>query len=167
MKKIIIFISSVQSEFSAERMSLHDYILSDPLLGKFFDPFLFELLPATDQRTDEVYLREVEYCDIYLGLLGRDYSYKDHTGKSTGEVTGEVTEAIRRIVLILKGEMKRVEIQNELQMRHDDFFRTNYIIPAIEAGMIEMTNPESPTSPQQRYRLTANGKDLQAKLIGK
>jgi len=44
-----IFISSVQSEFSEERKALHDYLLADPLLGRFFEPFLFELLPAMDQ----------------------------------------------------------------------------------------------------------------------
>lgn len=42
MRKIKIFISSVQLEFKAERLALHEYLLSDPLLGKFFEPFIFE-----------------------------------------------------------------------------------------------------------------------------
>jgi len=31
--------------------------------------FLFEDLPAKDRRADEVYLKEVERCDILFGLL--------------------------------------------------------------------------------------------------
>jgi predicted HTH transcriptional regulator len=83
--KTKIFISSVQAEFAHERQALHEYILADPLLGRFFEPFLFELLPATDQRADAIYLREVEYSHIYLGLFGRSYGFEDEAGISPTE----------------------------------------------------------------------------------
>ncbi len=85
MAKQRIFISSVQVEFKAERQALHDYIHADPLLGRFFEPFLFELLPALDQRADAVYLREVDMSDIYLGLLGCEYGFEDKKGISPTE----------------------------------------------------------------------------------
>jgi ATP-dependent DNA helicase RecG len=85
MTKIKIFISSVQSEFAKERMELHDYLLSDALLGKFFEPFLFELLPATDFSASHVYLREVEQSSIYLGILGDSYGFEDNEGVSPTE----------------------------------------------------------------------------------
>ena len=56
MKKIKVFISSVQTEFAHEREGLFYYLHSDPLLGLFFEPFLFENLPASDQRVDAVYI---------------------------------------------------------------------------------------------------------------
>lgn len=77
MAKIKLFISSVQSEFANERKALHDYISSDALLGKFFVPFLFELLPAIDQQVDTLYLNEVEHSDIYLGILGVQYGFEN------------------------------------------------------------------------------------------
>jgi predicted HTH transcriptional regulator len=83
--RIKIFISSVQLEFAKERVALYEYLLTDPLLGKFFEPFLFELLPAVDQRVDTVFLNEVGLCDIYLGLFGRDYGYEDKEGVSPTE----------------------------------------------------------------------------------
>lgn len=86
MAKKKIFISSVQSEFAAERKALHEYLSADPLLGKFFEPFLFELLPATDQRADEIYLNEVEQSDIYLGLFGRTYGFENAEGLSPTEL---------------------------------------------------------------------------------
>jgi len=85
MPKTRIFISSVQAEFANERQALYEYILSDPLLGKFFEPFLFERLPAVDHRADEVYLHEVEQCNIYLALLGVNYGFVDEQGISPTE----------------------------------------------------------------------------------
>ncbi len=65
-----IFISSVQNEFAQEREALRDYLREDALLRRFFDAFLFEDAPASDQRPDELYLDEVERCDLYVGLFG-------------------------------------------------------------------------------------------------
>lgn len=86
------------------------------------------------------------------------------SGEVTGEVGGEVTEEVRRILLVLKGEMKRADIQQILQLKHDDFFRVNYILPALNSGFVEMKYPDSPNHPKQKYRLTAKGKELAKKL---
>ena len=86
MAKRKIFISSVQAEFVQERKALHDYICADPLLGKFFEPFLFELLPAIDQRVDIIYLKEVEQSDIYLGIFGKEYGSQNAAGVSPTEL---------------------------------------------------------------------------------
>jgi len=93
MGKLKIFISSVQNEFAAERLGLFSYLHSDPLLGLFFEPFLFEKLPAADQRVDAVYTNEVSNCDIYLGLFGMQYGYEDSEGISPTE--REFDEATR------------------------------------------------------------------------
>jgi len=85
MKRKKIFISSVQKEFAKERDVLAKYIISDALLGKFFEPFLFEQLPATDKSGQNIYLSEVEKCDIYIGLLGAKYGYEDSEGISPTE----------------------------------------------------------------------------------
>lgn len=59
MKRIKIFISSVQREFAEERAMLCHYIRTDVLLGKFFEPFIFEEVPANEYPTSHVYLKEV------------------------------------------------------------------------------------------------------------
>ena len=51
-------------------------------LRRFFDVFLFEDVPAIDRRADQVYLHEVERCDIYVGLLGKEYGKEDEKGYS-------------------------------------------------------------------------------------
>ena len=85
MTSLRIFISSVQRELASERAALRDYLRGDALMRRFFDVFLFEDLPASDNRADDVYLSEVERCDIYLGLFGNDYGFEDAQGVSPTE----------------------------------------------------------------------------------
>jgi predicted HTH transcriptional regulator len=80
-----IFISSVQKELAEERRAIRDYIRGDALFRRFFDVFLFEDLPASDRRADEVYLDEVGRCAIYVGLFGDEYGHEDAGGLSPTE----------------------------------------------------------------------------------
>ena len=45
-----IFISSVQREFAKERKALAEYVRKDAILGRFFDVFLFEEVPAQERK---------------------------------------------------------------------------------------------------------------------
>ena len=80
-----IFISSVQKELQAERQAVRDFVRGDALLRRFFEVFLFEDLPASDRRADDVYLDEVGRCAIYVGLLGNEYGSEDASGVSPTE----------------------------------------------------------------------------------
>ncbi len=53
-----------------------------------------------------------------------------------------------------------MEIQQVLGLRHEDYFREAYLVPALEAGLVQMTIPDKPRSGLQRYRLTSKGKAL-------
>jgi len=84
--RLRIFISSVQKEFAQQRHDLKAFLLGDAVLRRFVsDVFLFEEIPARDQRADTVYLQEVEQCDIYLGILGNEYGFEDDDGISPTE----------------------------------------------------------------------------------
>ncbi|MDR0941990.1 MAG: DUF4062 domain-containing protein [Bacteroidales bacterium] len=85
MQKKRVFISSVQSEFAEERQMLFDYLTSDALLGKFFEPFVFENVPAMTTMPTTIFLQEVERCDIYIGLFGEKYGFEDSEGISSTE----------------------------------------------------------------------------------
>ena len=85
MQRKKVFISSVQSEFAAERQLLFEYLMSDALLGKFFEPFIFENIPALSVTPTAVFIKEVENCDIYLGIFGQQYGFEDSEGISPTE----------------------------------------------------------------------------------
>ncbi len=80
------------------------------------------------------------------------------TGEATGEVAGEATGEVARLLAVIAGEMKRKDIQDALGLKHEDHFRAAYLLPALEAGVIEMTTPNKPRSPKQRYRITPFGR---------
>jgi len=82
------------------------------------------------------------------------------TGQVTGQATEQVAEGIKRVILVLDNEMKSAEIQEVLQLKHREYFRENYLIPALDMGFVEMTIPEKPNSPIQKYHLTAKGIEL-------
>jgi predicted HTH transcriptional regulator len=86
------------------------------------------------------------------------------TEEVTGEVTEEVTGEVKRLLAVVVGEMKRTDIQAALSLRHENYFRDAYLVPALTAGIIEMTIPDKPTSSKQKYRLTRKGRDLITKL---
>jgi predicted HTH transcriptional regulator len=84
--RVKIFISSVQNEFAQQRLDLKAFLLGDAVLRRFVSGvFLFEEIPAKDRRADQVYLEEVERCDIYLGLFGYEYGNEDPQGLSATE----------------------------------------------------------------------------------
>ena len=99
-----IFISRVEKELTAERRALKDYIHGDPLLRRFFEVFLFEDLPASDRRADAVYLDEVARCDVYVGLFGDEYGYKDAEGVSpTHREFNHATQLRKQRLIFVKG----------------------------------------------------------------
>lgn len=84
--RLKIFVSSVQKEFKQIRLDLKAFLLGDAFLHRFVsEVFLFEELPATDRRADQVYLEQVERCDIYLGIFGYEYGNEDQDGVSPTE----------------------------------------------------------------------------------
>ena len=86
IKRLKIFISSVQTEFKQIRKDLKAFLLGDAVLQRFIsEVFLFEELPARDQRADQIYLDKVESCDIYLGIFGYEYGNENQDGISPTE----------------------------------------------------------------------------------
>ena len=61
--------------------------------------------------------------------------------------------------------MTRQHIQEALGLKHRVHFNNTYLLPALEAGLIEMTIPDKPRSSRQRYRLTPAGSEY-LKQIG-
>ncbi len=76
---------------------------------------------------------------------------------ATPQVTPQLTPQVKQLLTIIKGEMTRAELQNLLDLSDRKSFRERYIVPALQAGLIEMTIPDKPSSRLQKYRLTNNG----------
>jgi hypothetical protein len=103
--KTTIFISSVQKELVAERRALKEYVHGDPLLRRFFEVFLFEDIPAGNRKPSDIYLAEVERCDIYIAILGNQYGWANADGKSATELEFDhATKTHRERLVFVKGD---------------------------------------------------------------
>ena len=89
-------------------------------------------------------------------------------GHVAGEVTGydadEVAGEVSRLVRACEGVMSRKALQDALGLKSDANFRMLYLVPALDAGLIEMTVPDKPKSSRQQYRLSTAGTALRQRL---
>lgn len=77
-------------------------------------------------------------------------------------------EAVDRLLVLLQHHaLAPKELQSSLGLKHRPTFRKNYLYPALEQKLIEMTLPEKPTSSKQAYQLTKLGKAHIRQLFSK
>lgn len=76
------------------------------------------------------------------------------------------TPQVERLLAACLGEMLREELQDRVGISDRKYFRTEYLRPALEAGLIEMTIPDKPRSSKQKYRLTEKGRQVLAENQG-
>jgi ATP-dependent DNA helicase RecG len=73
-------------------------------------------------------------------------------------------DPVERLVKALNDKpLSSSELREILTIKHRQTFRQNYLHPALEDGLIELTIPEKPNSRLQKYRLTEKGRHLMAK----
>ena len=123
-----VFISSVQREFAAERREVAEYIRQDAVMRRFFEPFLFEELPARDVSSEQAYLAEVADTNVYLGIFGTDYGYEDAEGISPTEREYDCASARHkyRIVLIKRAEERHPKESALIRKAEQDVVRNKF-----------------------------------------
>lgn len=77
-----------------------------------------------------------------------------------------VSKAVPKILRYLNnhGATGIAELLEHLELKSKRRLRENHLNPTIDQGYIEWTEPDSPNSPTQKYRLTAKGQTLLKKL---
>ena len=74
------------------------------------------------------------------------------TMQVTMQATMQATMQVNRLLKVLENDrVDRDELQKRLKLKNRDNFRKNYLKPALELGLIAMTQPNSPNSPTQKY----------------
>lgn len=99
----------------------------------------------------------------YLLIISR---ISERVSKNSEQVGEQVSEQVKMLVLALCTESSLAVLMSELRLNSRQYFMRKYLNPAIEAGFIELTQPESPNSPKQKYRLSKRGIELQKLLYG-
>ena len=74
---------------------------------------------------------------------------------TTDQVSDQVSDQVKKLLSVMNKEwLSSKEIMDQLTLSHRPTFRKNYLTPALKLGLIEMRDPESLRSPQQKYRVT-------------
>lgn len=81
------------------------------------------------------------------------------TPQVTPQVTLQVTPQVNRLLNVCAGEQSRAALMATIGLKDRVSFANNYLEPALAEQFIEMTQPDSPNSPTQKYRLTDKGRN--------
>ena len=122
---------------------------------------------AEDKNLPEPTIEEIAMrvrFTVYLAESMATEVSKTSTEQVTEQVTEHVTEQVRSLLFCLKTQpLGRRDAMVCIGLNSRPTFVYDYLKPAIQAGFVEMTLPNSPKSPTQKYRLTSKGKDLLVK----
>jgi ATP-dependent DNA helicase RecG len=87
------------------------------------------------------------------------------TVRRTAQVTDQVTihgaihvtMHVSRLLRTARKPRTRGELQVAVKLKNRAHFLKSYLVPLLAAGLLEMTIPDKPKSPLQRYRTTKAG----------
>ena len=114
----------------------------------------------TPQDTEQDAEQGTEHVTDQATQQGTQQATQQGTGQVTDQGTDQGAQQVEQLVVVLTGKMSRAQVQAALQLKDRNHFTNVYLKPALEAGLIEMTLPDKPTSQNQRYRRTAAGEAL-------
>ncbi|MUP45853.1 transcriptional regulator [Gramella sp. BOM4] len=130
------------------------------LMRIYKDLDLVEQLGSGIPRILESYNKECfRFSDNFLRMIfpAADEVYRE-TPLVSPQVTPQVTPQVWDLLIVFKGEESRTELQKSLGLVDRKNFRINYLNPALEEGLVELTIPDKPKSSKQKYRLTEKGR---------
>ena len=123
---------------------------------------LFEYVPIESQikKYQEEYYLAIANCDhngnstefIEFMLKMIDETLEDLMD-STSVQASHVSSYVNKLLDVMESgvAMTTSELMEKLNMKSRISFRDNYLNPALENGLIKMTNPDKPTSKNQMY----------------
>ena len=85
------------------------------------------------------------------------YPPKRATSAALPKLTPQATPQVEKLLQYCNEPLSREELQQALKIQDRKYFRKTFLRPALEDGFIELTIPEKPNSPLQKYRLTEKG----------
>ncbi len=110
----------------------------------------YRVLAMCDQQADATL-----FVEFMLSAL-RDAVLQ---AASTDQVADQVTDQVAALMMMVGIDaLSSNDLMQSLGLAHRPTFRDNYLNPALDGDFLERTQPDSPRSPTQRYRLTQKGR---------
>ena len=87
-------------------------------------------------------------------------SWTSQAAEPSGQGEGLSRDQVEHLLTGMEHAASTAEIRQLMGMTNASKFKKNYLDVLIDMGLVEMTQPDSPKSPTQRYYLTEVGKSL-------
>lgn len=130
------------------------------LMRVYKDLGMVEQLGSGVPRILQAYSKDsFKFSENYLRMIFP--ASEKNTTQATMQVTTQVTTQVEELLKVFTGEHTRQDLQDKLNLANRENFRKNYLQPALDNGLIELTIPEKPNSSKQKYRLTEKGYFMQ------
>ena len=130
------------------------------ILAKWEKIFEYVPIETAIKEYQEDYYKIVQNCN----LSGESTEFVEFMLKMINEVLNKLIEStqktsnyisiyINKLLDVMEDNipMTMAELMEKVGLKSKKSFRQNYLKPAIENGLIKMTEPENPTSRNQRY----------------
>ena len=156
------------SIFHYEFEFIHPFMDGNGRMGRLWQTVLlrswkpiFEWIPIESVIKDnqEEYYRAIGLSTsegkanrFILFMLGVIKKAVVELAKDTRNHQSHISNKIKALMSVIESyPMSSVELMEKLGLKSRATFRKNYIQPALEAGLIAMTEPDTPTNRNQRY----------------
>ena len=104
----------------------------------------YDVLAAADRAADST---------VFVEFMLRAFRDSLKEFLHTEQVREQVTDQVKKLMAALGGKtLSARELLQRLGLKHRPTFAANYLRPALNLGLIEMTVPDKPNSSRQKYR---------------
>lgn len=108
----------------------------------------YEALGKSDMEADSS-----AFVELMLEIILDTLKETTVVGKAEKDGTDRLSPSVQKLLDALGDEeLSAAELMDRLGLSHRPTFRTNYLNPALDQGLIEMTIPDKPSSRNQKYR---------------
>jgi Fic family protein len=111
----------------------------------------YDALQASTNQSDSA-----PFITFMLQMIFDAIQTMDISEQVTEQDSVQVTEQVKRLLAAVgQEEYSLAGLMQLVDLSHRATFLKNYLNPALEAGLIQRTQPDKPRSPTQRYRLVS------------
>ena len=108
----------------------------------------YEALGKSDKEADSS-----AFVELMLEIILDTLKETTVVGKAEKDGTDKLSPSVQKLLDAMGDEeLSAAEIMDRLGLSHRPTFRTNYLNPALDQRLIEMTIPDKPSSRNQKYR---------------
>ena len=134
---------------------LSQITLDPSMAGALWDDIILFLVPGWNQKGTR--LRELDWPKKQHVTIGEIQKVPGWNQKGTKLMHKKVRYLIA-ILMLASIPVKLEKMMDWIGYKNRKTFRNNYLNPLQKVGWVQMTNPENPSDPDQKYITTESGK---------